>query len=170
MGDGRSPSILVCRFTKSFCTISWPWRQMHVELVVVVLGVGVPKWRRRRRRRKMRKEFTPRASCRAVLAMPSFTAPRRPDVSHLFLLPASQSSATLIQTLLFRLSSPKVSRILNPESSRSYVEPHLERGTSPEIRRPHAKIHPPTFSISHLHARQAASDSYRDSSQRQRQR
>lgn len=73
MGDGRSPSILVCRFTKSFCTISWPWRQMHVELVVVVLGVGVPKWRRRRR--KMRKEFTPRTSCRAVLDMPSFTAP-----------------------------------------------------------------------------------------------
>lgn len=49
MGDGRSPSILVCRFTKSFCTISWPWSQMHVELVVVVLGVGVPKWRRRRK-------------------------------------------------------------------------------------------------------------------------
>lgn len=49
MGDGRSPSILVCRFTKSFCTISWPWRQMHVKLVVVVLGVGVPKWRRRRK-------------------------------------------------------------------------------------------------------------------------
>lgn len=91
MGDGRSPSILVCRFTKSFCTISWPWRQMHVELVVVVLGVGVSKWRRRRRR-KMRKEFTPRTSCRArraVLDMPSFAAPRRPDVSHLFLLPAS---------------------------------------------------------------------------------
>lgn len=64
----------------------------------------------------------------------------------------------------------KSHRILNPESSRSCVEPHLERGTSPEIRRPHAKIHPPTFSISHSHARQAASRSYRDSSQRQRQR
>lgn len=68
---------------------------MHVELVVVVLGVGVPKWRRRRRR----KEFTPRTSCRAVLDMPSFTAPRRPDVSHLF---ASQSSSTLIQTLFIQ--------------------------------------------------------------------
>lgn len=158
MGDGRSPSILGCRFTKSFCTISWPWNQMRVELVVVVLGVGVPKWRRRR----MRKEFTPRTSCRAVLAMPSFTAPRRPDVPHLFLLPASQSSSTLIQTLFIQT--------LNPESSRSCVEPHMERGTSPEIRRPHAKIHPPTFSISHSHAKQTASGSYRDSSQRQRQR